>query len=109
MNEPAHEPNLRDLYQTKYEEVLKPIAASLIAHLVNLLGDERRVDRIAVRAKGVASFLAKAEKREGDEPKYKAPLREIQDQVAARITTFYLADVERIKSRVSDYFGSIEE
>lgn len=42
------------------------------------------------------------------QPKYKDPLNEIQDQVAARIITYYLADVERLETMISDYFGSIE-
>lgn len=109
MTEPAPESSLRDVYQTRYNEVLKLIAANLKEHLDKLLGNEPRIDRIAVRAKGVASFLAKAEKRDGDQPKYENPLYDIQDQVAARITTFYLTDVVRIKGLVNDYFAPIEE
>jgi ppGpp synthetase/RelA/SpoT-type nucleotidyltranferase len=41
-------------------------------------------------------------------PKYADPLSEIQDQVGARIVTFYKSDVLRIAAVVEKYFRAIE-
>jgi len=40
-------------------------------------------------------------------PKYEDPLNQIQDQVGARIVTFYASDVERIRLEVEKYFNPI--
>jgi ppGpp synthetase/RelA/SpoT-type nucleotidyltranferase len=102
-------PTLADAYQKHYDQVLTPIARDLQTYLAGLMHGQARIDRVAVRAKSVASFLNKAAKLEGDKRKYQTPLVEIQDQVAARIVTFYLSDVERVQDLVSDYFGAIED
>jgi len=52
--------------------------------------------------------MGKAAKLQDGAPKYKDPLTEVQDQIAARIITYYLADVERIEAVISEYFGAIE-
>jgi ppGpp synthetase/RelA/SpoT-type nucleotidyltranferase len=66
------------------------------------------LDRVFVRAKAVDRFLEKAARLEGGERKYTDPLNQIQDQLAARVVTFYLSDVKHISARIEEYFGSIE-
>jgi ppGpp synthetase/RelA/SpoT-type nucleotidyltranferase len=100
---------LAEVYQKHYDDVLTPIARDLEAYLHGLMQGQPRIDRVTARAKSVVSFLNKAAKVGGDKRKYQSPLLEIQDQVAARIVTFYLSDVERVQSLVSDYFGAIED
>ena len=63
---------------------------------------------MTARAKNIESFLKKAETAVGGKPKYKDPLSQIQDQIGARIITFFKSDVERIDAIVRRFFKSIE-
>jgi ppGpp synthetase/RelA/SpoT-type nucleotidyltranferase len=63
---------------------------------------------VTARPKSVERFLVKAETCEDGKPKYSEPLRQIQDQVGARIVTFYLSDVERVARIVERYYRPIE-
>jgi len=74
----------------------------------DLTKDRPRIDRVSVRAKAVDRFLDKAQKQESGALKYSDPMNQIQDQVGARIVTFYLSDVEQISTMVEDYFSPIE-
>ena len=100
--------NLREIYSERFEKVLRPLAHSLEGHLQEYFGDEPRVDRINARPKSIERFLAKCSKQEAGKPKYSEPLHQIQDQLAARIITFYRSDVERMVSLVLKYFRPIE-
>src|SRR6185312_2125 len=73
-----------------------------------VVGDQPRIDRISVRAKGIDRFLAKAAKEADGAPKYSDPIDQIQDQIGARIVTFYLSDVARLGATIEKYFGSVE-
>lgn len=96
-------------YESRYSIALVPIARELENHLSHILQGVPRVDRISCRAKTLHSFINKALKvRDNGEPKYSNPLVQIQDQIGARITVFYLSDVEVVKSRIHDYLTSIE-
>jgi len=99
---------LADEYGIRYEKQLKPVASALEAYLHEIVRGQPRIDRVVARAKDPSRFLAKAAKIENDVPKYSDPLTEIQDQIAARIVTLYLSDVERIQLLIAEYFGSIE-
>jgi ppGpp synthetase/RelA/SpoT-type nucleotidyltranferase len=44
----------------------------------------------------------------GDRSKYADPLHQIQDQIGARIVTFYKEDVGRISSEIGRFFHAIE-
>jgi len=72
------------------------------------LKDEPRIDRIAARPKGVDRFVAKAIKLIDGKPKYAEPLEQIQDQIGARIITFYPTDVARLDPIVKKWFNPIE-
>ena len=100
---------LAEAYQRRFDSALLPIAVALERHLMDLLKRESRIDRITARAKSVDRFVAKAETTTGEgKKKYTQPLQEIQDQLGARIITFYKSDVDRIKPVVMKYFKAIE-
>jgi ppGpp synthetase/RelA/SpoT-type nucleotidyltranferase len=88
--------------------LLAPLAGRLEAHLNSVFDGYERIDRISVRAKRVDRFIAKAQKEIGGQLKYDDPLNQIQDQLGARIVTFYKSDVERLAEEVRKYFSYIE-
>ena len=100
---------LAEEYIARHGARLRPIAAALEQYLKDIVRNEPRIDRVTARAKSPESFLAKAAKTDGTKLKYTAPMEEIQDQVAARVVTFYISDVERIQRIIHNYFGPIEE
>jgi len=101
--------DLERQYRTRREKVLVPLAEKLETILRGYMDGVPRIDRISARAKGVDRFLAKATKTTDDgSPKYTDPLNQIQDQIGARIITFYLKDVEAISLEVMKYFRAIE-
>jgi putative GTP pyrophosphokinase len=99
---------LKDQYAGRYQKALIPTAEALRLHIADLLKGEPRIDRVTARAKDPASFLKKAETLIRGKPKYKDPLSEIQDQIGARIITFFKSDVERVDAIVRSFFKPIE-
>ena len=100
---------LSGAYEARYEKVLQIVACNLHIYLNDLVDRSPRIDRISVRAKSPERFLDKAFKEsDGRGQKYSDPLNEVQDQVGARITVFYLSDITRIKDIVLQYFVPIE-
>ena len=87
---------LRDVYEMRRTQMLLVLATRLEAHLRTVFDRCARIDRISVRAKSVDRFVAKAEKEINGKRKYDDPLTQIQDQLGARIVTFYKSDVERL-------------
>lgn len=100
--------SLENAYSERREQFLVPAAQKLEDYLRRCLASSLRIDRISARAKGVERFLQKASKMEDSELKYKHPIAEIQDQVGARIVTFYSSDVPRVSEEVNRYFHPIE-
>jgi putative GTP pyrophosphokinase len=82
---------------------LGDLAGTLEQRVREALEDVPHIDRIAFRAKDLASFIKKAE-----EPRYASPLTDIEDQVAGRVITFFLDDMEPVKQRLVDLFGPVE-
>lgn len=95
-------------YIARYEKVLFPIAEKLESHLRDLMKGQARIDRISTRPKSVDRFMGKAMKLKDGHPKYAEPLHQIQDQIGARIITFYTDDVVRISDEVLRYLHAIE-
>lgn len=100
--------DLAAAYRRRYEAALKPLAAALEARLRSDLEGQSRIDRVTARAKGIERFLTKAAIQENGVAKYAEPLRQIQDQVGARVVTFYLSDVERVSKIIEKYYRPIE-
>ena len=100
---------LEKQYKERYEIVLTTIAVKLEEQIKDLMQNTPRIDRVSTRAKSVSRFLAKARKKlDDDSLKYKEPLDQIQDQIGARIVTFYNSDIEVVRKVVLDYFPPIE-
>ena len=100
--------DLRKKYEIRFNEVLVPIANQLEIEIKDVFSEVERIDRIVARAKSVDRFIEKAQKVIDDEPKYSDPLNQIQDQIGARIVTFYKNDVERVSKEILKYFRHIE-
>ncbi|PQA86676.1 GTP pyrophosphokinase [Hyphococcus luteus] len=101
--------SLREQYEDRYANNLVPAANALEAVINNYLKPFVRVDRVSARAKSVDRFIKKSNKLEGKKKKYTDPLNQIQDQIGARIITYYLSDVKRIEEKILPYFQPIEE
>lgn len=99
---------LESQYRSRYERVLLPLSRRLDSYLRDAVKGYQRLDRVSVRAKAVDRFLEKAARLDGGERRYTDPMNQIQDQLGARIVTFYLSDVEEISTIIEEYFGSIE-
>lgn len=100
--------NLRDTYQEHRTNILLPLAGELLRLLKEYYSSSPRIDRITVRAKSVERFLAKATLQVNSTQKYCDPINQIQDQIGARIVTYYSSDVERMSGEVERYFRPIE-
>jgi putative GTP pyrophosphokinase len=101
--------SLEQDYLKRRSEALVPIAQALEKFLIQCASGLDRIDRISARAKGVNRFLVKASKQNEDgTEKYTDPLQEIQDQIGARIITFYLDDVRSVEQQVCRYFKAVE-
>lgn len=99
---------LREEYKKRHNNILLPMVDKLEGFIKDLLEDFDRIDRVTVRAKSVDSFLEKSQRRSNGEPKYSDPLKQIQDQIGARIVTFYKDDVDQVINHVLKYFRHIE-
>jgi putative GTP pyrophosphokinase len=95
-------------YGRRYEAALEPVARAIELQLREYFETEPRIDRVAARAKSIDRFLAKAATVEDGRRKYLEPFRQIQDQIGARIITFYLSDVERVTAIIERYYRPIE-
>ncbi len=101
---------LRQKYEKRYDGALVSAQSRLQDLLNDYFKDVKRIDRISVRSKSVDRFLKKAEKLGlNGHMKYADPLNDIQDQLGARIISFYLNDVETISKQIEKYFRPIEE
>lgn len=102
--------SLEEDYSERHDKALVPMAKALNALLGDYCTGLERIDRISARAKGVKRFLAKASKQNANgTAKYGDPLGEIQDQIGARIITFYLDDVSAVENQVCRYFTAVEQ
>lgn len=102
--------DLREKYRRRLAKALFPISKELKDELEELLSGVERIDRITVRPKSLESFLKKSENlNEEENPKYSRPLSQIQDQIGARVVTFYTDNLERVKEIVLKEFRSIED
>lgn len=101
--------NIKSVYAERREKILEPVSRRLLELLTDYFRSEPRIDRIATRAKTVPSFVEKAQKQIDGVPVYNDPLNQIQDQIGARIITFYRSDVERVAALVLKYFRPIED
>lgn len=100
--------DLKSQYETRFpilSEIAKAIQQDLSDHLKGI----DRIDRISSRAKSIDRFVNKAIKEENGSAKYSDPINQIQDQIGARITCFYLSDVTSISDEILRYYTAIEK
>ncbi len=95
-------------YSTIYPSLVK-LAEDLKKNLEEYLSPMPRIDRITARAKSIERFSNKAKKECDGNLKYSNPLVQIQDQIGARIITYYLSDVEKVAEIIHKYYEPIEE
>lgn len=96
-------------YSDRQRGILSPLAKRLEEFILDCVKDLPRVDRVAARAKSPDRFIAKAAKILDDgKRKYDHPLTQIQDQIGARVITFYLDDVAAVSDVIDRYFRAIE-
>lgn len=95
-------------YLIRHPKLIR-VAEKIEQNLDEILKDIPRIDRIHARAKNPEKFILKALKlKEDGTPKYKDPLNEVQDQIGARVVTFYLEDAKFVSKEIYDHFGAIE-
>lgn len=99
---------LEERYRSRHEQLLKKLAYRLEDQLKDHLENMPRIDRISARAKSVDRFIEKAAVEVDGQRKYSEPLKDIQDQLGARIVTFYLDDVEPVSEEIEAYYNNIE-
>ena len=100
---------VRELYKQRHDALLNRLAVGIEGLIREYLRGVPRIDRIGARAKSIDRFVAKSEKLDDDgNLKYSDPLNQIQDQVGARIITFYLCDVPVVSEIVEQYFRPVE-
>ncbi|AYV57705.1 hypothetical protein EFP84_18880 [Leptospira kmetyi] len=100
-----------DQIKKEYSErfhVLVEIAARIEEDLREKI-KRPRVDRISARAKSQERYAKKALKNANGKRKYSDPIKQIQDQVGARIVLFYLDDVEEVAQKIKEYYRHIEK
>src|SRR5437667_4772586 len=100
--------DLEQEYRERREQFLVPAAEKLELHLRNVFHGNARIDRISARAKAVGRFVQKALKEEEGKRKYTNPLSQIQDQIGARIVTFYAPDVGALSDHALNYLKPVE-
>jgi putative GTP pyrophosphokinase len=87
--------------------LLKALANNLEREVNAQLNGVPHIDRVAFRAKAPDSYIVKVYDRRIDPP-YAAPLLEVEDQVAGRVTVFFLDDVDVVLERLRRLFGEVE-
>jgi putative GTP pyrophosphokinase len=100
--------SLEATYRRRFDEVLGRLSGAIEAQLRDYLLGEDHIDRVTARAKSIDRFMGKAAKVENGKPKYAEPLAQIQDQIGARIITFYRSDVQRVSEVIRTYYRPVE-
>src|SRR5665213_2100788 len=99
---------LTKIYEQRLNTSLLTVSDKLRLYIESLLSSSKRIDKIAVRAKALDRFIEKAIREENEKPKYEDPINQIQDQIGARIVTYYVDDIKVISDKVEKYFKPIE-
>ena len=100
-----HREEVKNCYSKRYND-LKIISEILLDDLKTHLNHYPRIDRIIITR---PKLVSKTNKKKNNTYKYSDPLNQIQDQIEARIITFYLSDVEKISKIITEYYTYIEQ
>lgn len=89
---------------------IEELAGRLAAWLTAVLDDAGiNYQYIAWRGKSVGSFAAKTAKTVDGLPLYRDPLRDITDQIGARVITYVTSDVAAVADVVKDQLGVVRD
>lgn len=104
------EPEPVPLTYARLQPRVDALARRLAAWLTTVLDDAgiNYLD-VASRGKGVASFVAKAEKSADGVPLYPDPLRDVTDQIGVRVITFVTSDVDAVADLVRDQLTVVDD
>ena len=92
------------------QPMVEELAGRLAAWLTTVLDDAGiNYQYIAWRGKSVASFAAKTAKAVDGRPVYPDPLRDITDQIGARVITYVTSDVAAVAEVVKDQLGVVRD
>lgn len=97
-----------EIYKNNFQ-LLTETAIKLEDNLKEFLYEYPRIDRINARVKTFEKFKSKSLKQNNGILKYDEPLKQIQDQIGARIITYYLDDVDKIAEKINHYYEAVEE
>ncbi len=89
-------------------DLLRALALTLQRETEESLSGTDHIDRIYFRVKGSAPFVDKARDPRTQPKPYSDPLTEIEDQVAGRVLTFFVQDLQPVKDRLCDTFNPVE-
>lgn len=101
---------MREPVEAAYRErepILRATALSVEDELKEILANTPHIDRVCCRSKSLKSFLGKAFDP-ANEPAYTDPLREIEDQIAARVIVFFLGDIDIVRQAVLRNLNPVE-
>jgi putative GTP pyrophosphokinase len=101
--------SVKERYSARYKNYLCSIAEKLEKDIRDNVGSYPRIDRVCARPKSISRFCAKARKKEDGKSKYRDPIKQIQDQIGARIVTYYPEDIEKLSAIVEQYYTPIEK
>ncbi len=109
-------PDVRDPAASAVREYaeLQPqlrVAADQFVRFVTSVLDDAGINYLSVsgRAKSVASFAAKAARTVDGRPAFTDPLRQITDQIGARVITYVLGDVETVAELLADQVTVLDD
>jgi putative GTP pyrophosphokinase len=99
--------DLAEAYAARID-LLRHAASRLEADLLEHFQGRPHIDRVAVRVKGLNSFVEKATVRKVDPP-YEVPLAEIEDQIAGRILVHFLGDLDETMAHIGKLLNQVEQ
>ena len=91
---------IENVYKRLASKYFQGIATRIEEHLKHFV-DYSRIDKVSCRPKSVDSFMKKCHNLDKlGNLKYSDPLKQVQDQIGARIVTFYKDDLQHIQQIV---------
>ena len=99
---------MRKRYEDRFASLVS-MAGTLERYISDQIYEIPRINSVRARAKSPDRFMAKALKADdAGKTKYEDPFFQIQDQIGARITVYYLSDLPIIQDLVRKYYKHIE-
>jgi putative GTP pyrophosphokinase len=101
--------HIESVYNRLASRYFEGIATRLGGHLKHFV-DYSRIDKVTCRPKSLESFMKKSHSLDNvGNLKYSDPLKQIQDQIGARVVTFFKNDIPHIQQIVEKVYRRIEK